>query len=94
MLNPKNAVKLKKDINPPRQGEQVHTSFGRGVVLRIIEYEEVFQGMELSGSPRSDIDRFTARVVHFLGSPNRYFECEIRIGEDIIRVDWSDWKPL
>jgi hypothetical protein len=77
---------------PPGIGEIVSTPCGQGIVIQIIKFEKIVAEMEYGRAAPLLIEKFQARISYFLGDPNLYYECDVKIGDDIIRVDWSDWK--
>ena len=76
----------------PRIGETLSTDDGRAEILSIKHYDEILDELELDGHSREEINGFTARIEHFLGNKERYFECEIRNQDgEIERIDWSEY---
>jgi len=76
----------------PNIGEILSTIDGRAEILSIKHYDEILDELELNGHSKEEISGFTARVEHFLGNKEKYYECEIRYeGGEIDRIDWSEY---
>jgi len=79
---------------PPQLGDVVQYRDGLGTLIKIISYDEVIEEMKSNGVALKDILRFLERTRHFLADASLYYECEIQVAEETIRIDWSDWDPL
>lgn len=78
-----------------RLGESVETENGPAKISRILSYEDIVHELALSGARPSEMLRFAARVEHFLGRKDRYFECELVYPNgDMGRIDWSEYLAL
>ena len=76
----------------PKVGEILSTNDSRAEILSIKHYDEILDEMELDGHSKEEISDFTARVEHFLGNKEKYYECEIRNEDgEIDRIDWSEY---
>jgi len=76
----------------PKIGEILSTNDGRAEILSIKQYDEILDELELDGHSKEEISDFTARVEHFLGNKEKYYECEIRYEDgEIDRIDWSEY---
>ena len=76
----------------PKIGETLCTDNGKAKVLAIKNYEDILDELEIDGCSKQDIEGFTARVEHFLGNKEKYFECDIRYEDgEFDRIDWSEY---
>ena len=76
----------------PKVGQILSTNDGRAEILSIKHYDEILDELELDGHSKEEISDFTARIEHFLGNKERYFECDIRNEDgEIDRIDWSEY---
>ena len=80
------------EFRMPKIGETLSTDDGRAEILSVKHYDEILDEFELDGHSKEEISDFAARIEHFLGNKERYFECEIRNQDgEIERIDWSEY---
>jgi hypothetical protein len=84
-----------REYRMPKIGETLSTDDGHGEILSVKHYDEILDELELDGHSKEEINDFAARIEHFLGNKERYFECDIRNQDgEIKRIDWSEYLAL
>lgn len=79
----------------PKPGEELLTKYEKAKVLRVLSYEQVVEEMKRDFVYGKEIERFDARVEHFLRNKARYFEAELRYPDgEVERIDWSEYLAL
>jgi hypothetical protein len=79
----------------PEPDEELLTEYGKARVLRVVPYEEVVEEMRRDLVASKEIERFDARVEHFLKDKKKYFECELAYPDgEVERIDWSEYLAL
>jgi len=80
------------EFNLPKIGETLNTKNGKAEVLAIRDYQDALDELEINGYSQQDIEDFSARIEHFLGNRERYFECDIQYQDgEIDSIDWSEY---
>jgi hypothetical protein len=76
----------------PGIGERIRTDYGVAEIIKISSYYEVVEEMERNGVSKDEIDQFTFRIEHFLGSSKKYYECLIKYEDgEFDSIDWSEY---
>jgi hypothetical protein len=79
----------------PEPSEELLTEYGKARVLRVVPYEEVVEEMRRDLVANKEIERFDARVEHFLKDKRKYFECELAYPDgEVERIDWSEYLAI
>jgi len=83
------------EYKKPEIGETLKTDQGKAEVISVKFYDKVIEELGNEGFSTKDIDDFTNRVEHFLGTINKYFECDIQYENgEVDNIDWSEYLAL